>query len=53
MLISTRKKGIYTHHSLLRDLSEIKSVLEVEAQLMKALIKMAIARQAVGLGLSF
>jgi len=42
------QKRSYTHRSLLKDLSEIKAVLEVEAQLIKELVRMAIARQAVG-----
>ncbi len=60
MLVRTRKnkhhqdqKGTYTHRNLLRDLSEITSVLAIETKLKKALIKMAAARQAVGLQLSF
>ncbi len=60
MLIRTRKnkhrqsqKGTYTHRNLLKDLSEIKSVLEIETKLKKALLKLAVARQAVGLQLSF
>gem|GEM_PF-2303925 len=51
MLIKYKK--IYTHQKLLKDLSEIKAVLDVEAQLIKALVKMALARQALGLQLSF
>jgi len=47
------QKKIYTQHKLLKELSEIKAVLDVEAQLVKALVKMAIARQAMGLQLSF
>ncbi len=35
-----RKKG-----GLLKDLSEIKEVLDVESQLMRALVKMALQRQ--------
>jgi hypothetical protein len=60
MLVRTRKnkhhqnqKGAYTHRNLLKDLSEIKSVLEIETKLKKALLKLAVARQAVGLQLSF
>ncbi len=53
MLIKPAKKGMYTHHSLLRDLSEIKAVLEVESQLIKELVRMAIARQAAGFGFRF
>ncbi len=47
------QKETYTHRNLLRDLSEITSVLAIETKLKKALIKMAVARQAVGLQLSF
>ena len=50
---TTMQKKIYTQHKLLKELSEIKAVLDVEAQLVKALVKMAIARQAMGLQLSF
>ena len=53
MLVRIDKKGIYTHRNLLADLSEITSVIKTEARLMKALLKLAIARQALGLGLSF
>ncbi len=52
MLIKS-DKGVYTHLKLLKDLSEIKAVLDVEAQLIRALVKMAIARQAIGFRLSF
>ncbi|MDR3547151.1 MAG: hypothetical protein P4M11_02540 [Candidatus Pacebacteria bacterium] len=34
-----------THQSLLRDLSEITAVLDVESQLIRALVAMAIERQ--------
>jgi len=44
---------IYTHRNFLKDLSEITSVLSVEAKLIQALIKMAVARQAMGLRLSY
>ncbi len=53
MLVRMHKKGIYTRHSLLKDLSEIKAVLEVESQLIKELIKMAIARQTAGFEFRF
>lgn len=45
MLAKAAEKGVYTHQSLLRDLSEIKEVLEVESQLMRELIRMAIAKR--------
>jgi hypothetical protein len=38
---------------LLKDLSEIKAVLDVETQLIKTLVRMAVARQIIGLQLSF
>ena len=47
------KKKIYTHRSLLKDLSEIKAVLDVESQLMKELVKMAMTRQAAGFEFRF
>jgi len=50
MLIRTQKKGTYTHRSLLKDLSEIKAVLEVETQLIKELVRMALARQTADFG---
>lgn len=53
MLIKTSQKKTYTHGHLLKDLSEITSVLAVETQLVQALIKMAVARRAVGIQLSF
>lgn len=53
MLVKAREKGIYTHQKLLKDLSEIKAVLEVESQLIKELLKMAIARQVAGFGFGF
>ena len=53
MLIKAHKKGMYTHRSLLKDLSEIKAVLEVETQLIKALVKMAIAKQTAGFEFRF
>lgn len=49
MLIRTPKEK-NTRRGLLKDLAEITSVLEVEAQLVKALIRMAIARESAGLG---
>jgi hypothetical protein len=45
--MTTPRNRTYTHKRLLQDLQEIKAVLEVEAQLMKALIKMSMARQDV------
>jgi hypothetical protein len=53
MLVRNGKKGIYTHQALLRDLSEIKEVLKVESQLIKELIRMAIARQTAGFEFGF
>ena len=53
MLVKNGKGGIYTHQALLKDLSEIKEVLKVESQLIKELIKMAIARQTAGLEFRF
>jgi hypothetical protein len=44
------KSKVYTHHALLRDLKEIKAVLDVEFQLMRELVRVAITRQAVGFG---
>jgi hypothetical protein len=43
----------YTHQNLLKDLSEIKAVLDVESQLIKALVKMAVDRQAAGFEMLF
>jgi hypothetical protein len=51
-MITTRKRT-GTHQRLLQDLREIKAVLEVESQLMKALLRIANARRVVGLQLSF
>jgi hypothetical protein len=50
--MSTPQKR-YTRQKLLKDLREIKAVLDVEAQLTKALLRIASARQAVGLQLSY
>jgi hypothetical protein len=47
------KKEANTHRTLLRDLAEIKAVLDVEAKLVRALVAMASARRAMGLQLSF
>jgi hypothetical protein len=47
------KNEAKTHYALLRDLKEITAVLDVEAQLMRALVAMASARRAMGLQLSF
>ena len=47
MLVKISRKESSTH-SLLRDLSEIKAVLEVETQLIKELVRMAIARKTAG-----
>ncbi|HEY5221246.1 MAG TPA: hypothetical protein VIJ29_03860 [Candidatus Paceibacterota bacterium] len=47
------KRGIYTHQALLKDLSEIKEVLKVESQLIKELVKLAIARQTAGFEFRF
>lgn len=52
MLVKGKRKGIYTHRSLLKDLSEIKAVLEVESQLIKELIRMAMARRTNGFGMA-
>ena len=48
MLTRASKKEVHTHRSLLKDLFEIKAVLDVETQLIRELVKMAIARQAAG-----
>ncbi len=53
MLVKATRKGAYTHRSLLKDLSEIKEVLKVETQLIKELIRMAIARQTAGFEFGF
>ena len=53
MLVKAHKKGLYTHRNLLQDLFEIKAVLEVESQLIKELLKMAIARQTAGFEFRF
>jgi len=53
MLVNTHKKGIYTHQRLLKDLSEIKAVLDVETQLIRELVRMAIARQTAGFEFRF
>jgi hypothetical protein len=42
-----RQRKLYTRKKLLKDLSEIKAVLDVESQLTKALVKMALRRQAI------
>jgi regulator of RNase E activity RraB len=44
----TKTGTIYTHRNLLRDLSEIKAVLDVESQLIEELVKIAIERQDIG-----
>lgn len=46
MIVAKRKT--YTHQALLKDLSEIKAVLDVESQLIKELVRMAIQRQSAG-----
>jgi len=46
--VTNTKKGVYTHRRLLKDLSEIKAVLDVEFQLMKELVRIAVARQTTG-----
>ena len=53
MLVKNKRKKIYTHRSLLRDLSEIKAVLDVEAQLIRELVKVAMTRQAAGFEFRF
>ena len=53
MLVKNGNGGIYTHQALLKDLSEIKDVLKVESQLIRELIKMAVARQTAGFGFGF
>jgi hypothetical protein len=53
MLVKAQKKGIHTRQRLLKDLSEIKAILDVETQLIKELIKMAIARQTAGFEFRF
>jgi hypothetical protein len=53
MAITTITEKKYTHKKLLKDLAEIKAVLDVESELIKALVKMAIARQAGGFELLF
>ena len=37
-----------THQRLLRDLTEIKAVLDVESQLIQALVRMARQREVLG-----
>jgi hypothetical protein len=51
--MTTQRKRTYTHQNLLKDLSEIKAVLDVESQLIRALIKMAIERQSGGFEMLF
>lgn len=46
MVVKNTTKKVYTHRSLLKDLSEIKAVLDVEAQLIRAAVRMATARKA-------
>jgi len=53
MLVRNSKRGIYTRQALLKDLSEIKEVLKVESQLIRELIRMAIARQTAGFEFGF
>jgi len=53
MLVRNGNKGIYTRQALLKDLSEIKEVLKVESQLIRELVKMAIARQTAGFEFGF
>lgn len=50
-MITTKNRA--THQALLKELSEIKKVLDVEAKLIKALVKMAVARQTMGVKLAF
>ena len=47
------KKQAHTHRTLLRDLKEITAVLNIEAQLVRALMAMASARRSLGLQLAF
>jgi hypothetical protein len=42
-----------THHALLRELGEIKAVLDVEAQLIRALFAMATVRRAFAFARAF
>ena len=51
--MTTPRKRTYTRQRLLKDLREIKAVLDVEAQLVRALVQMAVARRNAGLELSF
>ncbi len=44
------KSKLYTDHALLRDLQEIKTILDVEFELMRELARMAIVRQTVSFG---
>jgi hypothetical protein len=53
MLINKKDRGTYTHYHLLEDLSEIKEVLKVESQLIKELVKMALARRTAGFEFGF
>ena len=40
------KNSASTHHTLLRDLAEITAVLDVESQMMRALVALANVRRA-------
>lgn len=44
----TQRTAPHSRNRLLRDLSEIKAVLDVEAQLIQALVRMARQRQTLG-----
>lgn len=48
---TTKNKA--TPQTLLKDLREIKAVLDVESKLIRALVKMAVARQTMGVRLAF
>jgi hypothetical protein len=47
------KNTIYTHRHLLRDLSEIKAILDVESQLIHELVMLARSRRTAGFELLF
>jgi hypothetical protein len=47
------KSKVYTHMNLLQDLTEITAVLDVESQLIRALVKMAADKRTKGFELLF
>lgn len=50
-MVTQRTASHVRSNKLLRDLTEIKAVLDVESQLIQALVRMARQRQVLGLAM--